>query len=97
MKKTELGYNGWANHATWLVALWEYIDLFSETYFENGDKPEDVSERDVEEMFYDYVDNEIPSSGIISDMISSVTSTIDWREITEHVKDQLQDRILDNF
>ena len=97
MNKTELSYNGWANHATWLVAVWEYIDLISEGYFEDGERPEDVNERDVEERFYDYVQDEMPNNGIISDMVSNATSTIDWREITEAVKDQLQDRILDNF
>jgi hypothetical protein len=97
MKKRELGYNGWANHATWLVAVWDYIDLITEQYFENGEKPEDVNDRGVEEIFMSYVDGDMPRDGILSDFMSNAMSQVDWREIASHVEEQLADRIMDDF
>lgn len=97
MKKRELSYNGWANHATWLVSVWDFIPVFVDNYFENGDKPEDVDERDIEDYFMSIVEGDIPNTGIIADMLNASMSEIDWREIAGHVKEELQERILDEF
>ena len=96
-KKIKLGYNGWANHATWLVAVWDFIPAIAEQYFDQGDKPDDVDERGVEEIFMSYVEGDIPRDGIMADFMSNAMSEIDWREIRDHVQDDLEERIMDNF
>ena len=96
-KKTELSYNGWANRATWLVALWEYIDYFVDSAFDSELRPDDIEARDLEDQFRDLVDSDVPSNGIISDMISGEISSIDWREIADHVREGLEEKIMDNY
>ena len=96
-KKTELSYNGWANRETWLVNVWEYVDYFVEVYFDSGQKPDDVNERGIQDMFDEAIDGDIPSNGIVSDMLGGALELIDWREIEVAVRENLEQRILDDF
>ncbi len=95
MKKRELSYNGWANYETWLVMSSGDIDELVDDYFDAGESPDSVDASDLEDKFMDMVD--VPSSGIISAMVNASLSEIDWREIAEHVREALEERIMDNY
>ena len=95
MKKRELSYNGWANYETWLVGVWEYVEVFVDDYFDAGESPDSVDASDLKDKFMDMVD--VPSSGIIADMVNGALSEIEWREIAEHVREALEERIMDNY
>tara|TARA_R110000787_G_C13248143_1_gene429080 strand:- start:63 stop:362 length:300 start_codon:yes stop_codon:yes gene_type:complete len=96
-EKTELGYNGWANRETWLVNVWDYLEYFVDSAFDSEQKPDDIDASDLEDQFRDLIDSDIPSNGIVSDMVSGALALIDWRTIAEHVREQLEQRILDDF
>ena len=96
-KKRELGYNGWHSYETWLVNVWDYTNAMIENFYDQELKPDQINEDDCEGFFMDFVEGDIPRSGIIADMINGAISEIDWREIRDHVADGLQDRILDEF
>ena len=80
-------YNGWTNHATWLVNLW----LTNDEYTEHGLRM--AVRYGGHEGLKDYVDELLDDSGIASDtmwydMIRSFLSDVDWREIAGHYKDE---------
>lgn len=96
-KKTKLGYNGYANYETWTVSIWDYISYFVDSAFDSEQKPDDIDASDLEDQFRDLVDGDIPNSGIISDLVNAALSEIDWREIAELVREQLEEKIMDNY
>ena len=78
-------YNGWANHETWLVSVWEYVELMSETAKENGHQ---ADAEWCKEFFEQLVAEDVPRHvGVVSDLYLSALERIDWREIAEHVND----------
>ena len=77
-KKTELSYNGWKNYETWLLSVWDYIPAFVDNYYDQELKPDDVNERDLEEIFYEYISSDIPRNTIIADVINAFLAEIDW-------------------
>lgn len=95
MEKRELGYSGWANYETYLVSEHEYIEEFVDIYYDQKARPDEVDEGDLHDYFLDMVD--MPSSGIIAEIVSNSVSRIDWREIAEHVKEQLEWKIVDEY
>lgn len=97
MDKQEFRYNGWANYETWLVSVWDYIPVFSEELYERGVSPDEVRADDIQEMFEEYESSNIPRNGIISDMVRSSIQEIDFFEIAEHVTEELQQRINDEY
>lgn len=82
-----MGYNGWANYATWLVSVWGYVDSFYDMASEDGMNA--VTAEWCEDMFNEYVDADIPRDGIISDMVRSQINSIDWRDIADHINSDL--------
>lgn len=80
-------YNGWTNHATWLVNLW----ITNDEYTEEGLRL--AVRYGGHDGARDYVDELLDDSGIASgtmwyDMIRSCLSDVDWREIAGHYKDE---------
>tara|TARA_R100001369_G_scaffold73186_2_gene101703 strand:+ start:695 stop:991 length:297 start_codon:yes stop_codon:yes gene_type:complete len=96
-KKRELSYNGWTNFETWTVSVWDYIPYFVDSAYDQELKPEDIDSGSIEDEFRDLVDSDIPNSGIISDLVNLSLSKIDWREIAEHVREGLEEKIMDNY
>lgn len=79
-------YNGWTNHATWLVNLW----LANDEYTEEGLRM--AVRYGGHEGLKNYVDELLNESGIASgtmwrDLITSYLSDVDWREIAGHYQD----------
>ena len=87
-RRHELGYNGWANYETWLVNVWEFTNYFLETALDQ--EMSEVSAEWCQDLFDEMVDSDMPSrNGIISDMVNASISEIDWRDIADHVNDDL--------
>ncbi len=89
MKKTKLGYNGWANYETWSVGVHDYIEFLAETAIDNGDLQVDASW--CEDYMYDLLESEMPNDGLLRQLLNGAWSEIDWREVAEHVNDTILD------
>lgn len=87
-KRREFGYNGWANYETWLVNVWDFTNYFFETALEQ--EMSEVSAEWCRDMFDEMVEGDMPrNNGIISDMVNTSISEIDWRDIADHINDDL--------
>ena len=83
-------YNGWTNHATWLVNLWLTNDEYTEHSLRMAVR------YGGHEGLKDYVDELLDDSGIASgtmwyDMIRSCLSDVDWREIASYYQEDEDD------
>lgn len=83
-------YNGWTNHATWVVNLW----LTNDEYTEEGLRM--AVRYGGHEGVKDYVDELLDDSGIDSgtmwyDLIRSCLSEVDWREIASYYQEDEDD------
>ncbi len=63
-------YNGWTNRETWLVNLW-FMDGFDGR----------VTADEIENIVTEYVDEIVPSSSFVADMID--LGCINWDELAE--------------
>lgn len=88
-----MSYESFKNKETWLLNVWGYLDEIANEWME-GNQPEgahvsDISADHCKEAFIDMVRDTLKKipNGIISDFIEDALSTIDWREVAEHVKD----------
>ena len=87
-QRREFGYNGWSNYETWLVNVWEFTNYFFETALEQ--EMSEVSAEWCRDMFDEMVEGDMPrNNGIISDMVNASISEIDWRDIADHINDDL--------
>ena len=74
-------YNGWTNYETWLVGLW-FNDSFDET--DAATLTPDAFQRTVE----DYIDmTGTPGTGFVADALTGFLSPVNWRELTDHVRE----------
>ena len=88
-QRREFGYNGWANYETWLVNVWDFVDYFFDTALEQ--EMSEVSAEWCSDLFDEMVADDMPrDSGIISDMVNASISEIDWRDIADHINDDLK-------
>ena len=75
-----MSYNGWKNHATWLVSLWLDADGFDESMMPD-------SRYDATKTIKDWVDELIayqnPIPGLAADLIDSALSDVDWYELAD--------------
>jgi hypothetical protein len=72
----EQGYNGWANYATWRVAL----EIF------DGYDPEGTPV--TAEWAEEYVDEVLTmqgAGGLVLDYANAFLANVDWREIADHI------------
>lgn len=89
MASTE--YNGWSNHATWLVALHlsntQWIDLEVRSLLEttqSGFEAANALKNFVEENTQ-YPDERTSDFGLLSqDLINSTLADVEWSEIVKH-------------
>lgn len=88
-KKTELGYNGWANYETWSVGLHNYIYYLAETALDSGELQVDADW--CEDYLYDLLENDFPTEGLCRQLFNGAWGEIDWREIAEHVNESILD------
>ena len=70
-------YNGWTNRATWLVNLW-----FGENLSMMQEDGEAVTADYIESMITEYVDEIVPTSSFIADLID--LNEINWEELAAH-------------
>lgn len=90
------GYNGYANYPTWLVALHINNNQLMQDYvfeiWEMGSQDDcdwglyDYAQ-ELKEWFHgvtDAVDEAIPNSYLIVDLISATLVEVNWRELAEH-------------
>lgn len=88
---TNQTYNGWANHATWLINVW--TDGDDEIVRICSQRNEGLNSR--VEALKDYVttyhiDGDTESetmSGLGRDLLSSVLCDVDWYELVRHYED----------
>ena len=71
-------YNGWTNHATWLVNLWWGDDLF-----EMDIKDAEAIQDFVEDIAQD--SSNTAESRFVSDMVYGYLAEVNWNEIAESV------------
>ena len=92
-------YNGWRNYATWLVALHidndQTLQHHAMHIWEMGDQ------NDCDWGLYDYgqalkewfdeltdaINESIPNSTLVSDLLNATLSEVDWKELAEHYAD----------
>ncbi len=85
---TDKTYNGWANHATWLVNLWlgEYnYDPSALSGLSRYDATQALKET-VDNILTEY--DTVTLSGLAADLINSALSDVDWYELADsYLKD----------
>lgn len=89
---TRMSYNGYKNWATWNFSLW-HMDSLCEQAIEYSNELDDIS--DVRGFVCDYWDevrdnhSELTGCGWLGDVLDGFTDEVDWREIAEHVWDEV--------
>lgn len=87
-----MSYNGWSNYETWNVFLWlgDYLSEIAIDYLpEEGESPVwHTLETTLKELTEEIVYENIPSSGIAMDLLSSAMCNVDWHEIAEAAIEQ---------
>ena len=73
-------YNGWTNRETWLVNLW-----FGDELTVMQEDGESITAEFIESMVTDYVDQIVPTSSFVADMID--LQCINWDELAEHYQE----------
>ena len=89
-----MSYESFRNRETWLVNVWGYVEGLAELYMENED-PENVTGatpqwcRDCFDMLVEDTYKTLPN-GILKDFVDGCLQTIDWHELSGHVKDEIR-------
>lgn len=84
-------YNGWANHATWLVNLWlgEYNYDHSELSGLSRYDATQALKETVDNILTEYEDAKL--SGLAADLINSALSEVDWYELADSYLEDCED------
>lgn len=98
------GYNGWNNYETWMIALWMDNSPGDQEFWREvaedciGHNPEDQDDQlyDLSKRLEDHWRESIPESveGVWLDCINSTLSEVDWREIAEHILDDVREEVV---
>jgi hypothetical protein len=99
------GYNGWTNYETWNVALWwgesgmdgywhGEAESLLDAADEDADDYEDDMIRELADRMKDETTEEMPVvTGMWADLLMAAMQVVDWREIAQHVvEDVMADR-----
>ena len=85
---TKQTYNGWANHATWLVSVWtDGDDEIARICSTNNGKRYDRTQELKAYIGETYLEGKDAESSLMSDLLSSVLCEIDWYELVAHYED----------
>ncbi len=73
-------YNGWTNYATWIVNLWydDYFNDVAEDYRDDVSGLADYIRDTIEEW------ENLPTTGLLADLVNAALSEVNWYEIAEH-------------
>ena len=89
----KLGYNGYANHPTWLMSVWEVMASLADEAKEAEKSSVDASW--CEDAFDDMVKYMMPHSkigeNIVTDLLDYAKNEIDWDEVSHKVNEILHD------
>ena len=88
---TDQTYNGWANHATWLVNLWlgEYNYDHSELSGLSRYDATKALKETVDNILTDYETTKL--SGLAADLINSALSDVNWYELADSYLEDCED------
>lgn len=88
---TDATYNGWTNHATWLVNLhmdntYGMTDDLLATAGEMLDNKYPVPDLAdyIESLIEEWIEPACPNAGLAQDLINGYLSHVNWREIAAH-------------
>lgn len=82
-------YNGWTNYESWVVALW--IDNEESAHINAreiaSEHESDMAAGEAIERWLDsQLEDRIPESGLLADLITHAMARVDWREIGAHFR-----------
>ena len=85
---TDKTYNGWANHATWLINIWTDGDdeIARISHKDNGPLYDRTQELKVY-IGEAYLDGKDAEASLMADLLSSVLCDVDWYELVRHYED----------
>ena len=84
---TDNTYNGWTTFETWQASLWlSEADTLGRL---QADKCQYVDAEDVQSLIYEMLDD-IPTTGLIGDIVGSWISCINMHEIADHLNEDLE-------
>jgi HD superfamily phosphohydrolase YqeK len=98
-------YNGWTNYETWVVNLWidneegthdYWLEVAEDIYNDEAEeqkhftKIEDAACILAERLKNDYEENLPEMAGVYGDLIGAALSEVNWREIAEHLLENVE-------
>ena len=84
-------YNGWTNYETWNVNLWLGDDeAFRELAVIEDLYDATVSLKEYTEELAEMIVPDIFKPSIVSDMFGAALSEVDWYDIANHYRDELE-------
>ena len=78
-------YNGWKNKETWLVNLW-----LGDVFTMDQEDGIDVTAEYIEDQVQMQIENSGGVDGFIADLLNCSLGEIDYREIAEHYKKDME-------
>ena len=79
--------NGYRNYETWTLSLWEWFYPMAESAIDQGELQVDASW--CEDWLYEALEISNYRGGIVGDWVNASFGEIDFREVAEHVNDDI--------